>query len=392
VLLLGQTGTWLCRVDATETDASGAVKYGGKPGAVQRRMDSHDPQWYAEGVPLGDPGKVEAELKGLPANEWRIRPTPKRPLMNMDWGSAVFAPEYDLIVRFSGGHSAYSGTAPVVYDVKTDRYTLPFAPEYPVEYVYSNDQVRGEWSFKQNPWMTGHTYKSTGYDPMLRAFVFAPHKYTYFFDPNRANWTRGPERNPYQPNFYLATVCVTPRGAVVWANHRKGGAAGLWRLDASRTWQSLPLKGEMPPTNADHHGMAYDTRRDRLLLFSDLGKHKGDVVQYDFKTGTTRWQGAVGKDKAISPCRETIYLPEADAVLIGAHQPGGSRWLMYDCAANAWVGLELKGADPIGKKTFNNSMGLMYDPARRLVWAVGQYSHVHVLKLDAKTAMRKIAD
>ncbi len=392
VLLLGQSGAWVCPVDATKAYVDAAAKHGGKPGAIVRRGGSHDPAWYAEDVPPADPAKVEAELKDLPANEWRIRPTPKRPLMNMDWGSAVFAPELDLLVRFSGGHSAYSGTAPIVYDVKTDRYSIPFAPEYPLEYVYSNDQVRGEWSFKQNPWMTGHTYKSTGYDPNHRAFVFAPHDYTYFFDPKKSQWSRGPERNPYQANFYVVTVCATPKGAVVWANQRQGGAPGLWRLDAARVWQPLPLKGEMPQTSADHHGMAYDSRRDRLLLFSDLGKNKGDVLEYDFKTGATRWLNALGKDQALSASRETIYLPEQDAVLIGAHNPGGSLWLMYDCAANAWVGLDLKGADPIGKKAFNNSMGLTYDPHRRLVFAVGQYSHVHVLRLDAKTAQRKIID
>ena len=240
--------------------------------------------------------------------------------------------------------------------------------------------------------MTGHTYKSTGFDPNLRAFVFAPHDYTYFFDPNKSQWSRGPERNPYQPNFYLVTVCATPKGAVVWANHRQGGAPGLWRLDAARVWKALPVKGELPQTGADHHGMAYDSRRDRLLLFSDLGKNKGDVLEYDFKSGTTRWLNASGKEKALAPSRETIYLPDEDAVLVGAHHRGGSLWLMYDCTANAWVGVDLKGADPIGKKAFNNSMGLMYDPHRRLVWAVGQYSHVHVLRLDAKTAIRKLTD
>ena len=96
--------------------------------------------------------------------------------------------------------------------------------------------------------------------------------------------------------------------------------------------------------------------------------------------------------KALSPSRETISLPEEDAVLIGAHQPEGARWLMYDCAANTWVGLELKGADPIGKKTFNNSMGLMYDSQRRLIWAVGQHSHVHALRLDVKSAARKLTE
>jgi hypothetical protein len=145
----------------------------------------------------------------------------------------------------------------------------------------------------------------------------------------------------------------------------------------------------MPQTSADHHGMAYDSKRDRLLLFSDLGKNKGDVLAYDFKSGTTRWLNPAGKDKALVPSRETIYVPEADGVLIGGHVPGeGALWPMYDCAANAWVGLELKGADPVGKKAFNNSMGLMYDPNRRLIWAVGQHSHVHVLRLDTKAARR----
>ncbi len=293
------------------------------------------------------------ELKELPANRWMQRPTPKRPGPNMDWGSAVFAPELDLILRFSGGHSAYSGTAPQVYDVKTDRYSIPFAPEYPIEYVYSNDQVRGEWSFKGNPWMTGHTYKSTGYDPRLKSLVFAPHRYTYFFDPLTGTWTRSPERNPYRPDFYVVTLCTTPQGAVAWADRLDGGA-GLWRLDAGTlTWKPLPLMGELPAKSPDQHGMAHDCKRDRLLLFSSRGQHKGDVAAYDLKTGQARWLNPQGKDRAAAPSRETAYLPEVDVVLIGAHvagNEGGLLWLAYDCAKNAWIGIDLAGADPIGKR------------------------------------------
>ena len=392
VLVLGNSGAWVSDVDAAKTDNELRKRYGESSDGSTVRSLSHDPRWYQKEA-AAKPEAVEALLKDLPPNEWRVQPTSRRPLMNMDWGSAAFAPEHDMILRFSGGHSAYSGTAPFVYHVKEDRYSLPFAPEYPIEYVYSNDQVRGEWSFKQNPWMTGHTYKSTGYDPNLKALVFAPHEYTYFFDPLTSKWTRTEIKNPWQPNFYVVTVCTTPKGAVVWANARKGGP-GLWRLDAgTKTFQPLPLKGDMPQTSADHHGMAYDSKRDRLLLFSDLGKNKGDVLEYDFKSGATRWLNAAGKDKALAQSRETAYIPEADGVLIGAHLRGDNAlWPMYDCAANAWVGVELKGADPVGKKAFNNSMGLMYDPNRRLVWAVGQHSHVHVLKLDLSTARRKLDD
>ena len=86
---------------------------------------------------------------------------------------------------------------------------------------------------------------------------------------------------------------------------------------------------------------------------------------------------------------EAIFVDDADVALVGAHVPGPAGrplWPVYDCGKNAWYGVELTGADPVAKKAFNNSMGLMYDPARKLVWAVGQYSHVHVLRLDLKTA------
>lgn len=38
--------------------------------------------------------------------------------------------------------------------------------------------------------MTGHTYKSTGYDARLKCLAFAPHNYTFFFDPKDGKWTR----------------------------------------------------------------------------------------------------------------------------------------------------------------------------------------------------------
>jgi len=79
--------------------------------------------------------------------------------------------------------------------------------------------------------------------------------------------------------------------------------------------------------------------------------------------------------------------------MVGAHVAGPDKkryWPLYDCAKNAWFGVELPGADPVAKGTsqssFNNSMGLMFDPNRQLVWAVGQNSHVHVLRFDRPRA------
>jgi hypothetical protein len=190
---------------------------------------------------------------------------------------------------------------------------------------------------------------------------------------------------------YVVTLCSTPQGAVVWADKREG-RAGLWRLDSGlRTWKALPLNGTVPGTSPDQHGMAYDSRRDRLLFFSNADRNKGDVAAYDFKNGEVKWLNAWGKEKAAVPSRESIYLAELDAVLMGARVSvdGKLLWALYDCGKNAWFGVALPGADPIGKGTvgssFNNSMGLMYDPHRQLIWAVGQNSHVHVLRLEPPT-------
>lgn len=393
VVVTTGNGTWLCRIDATKTDRAGTEKFSGKSTDVVRRTGPYDPAWFTEDVPPVDRDKVKADLASLPANEWVLRPTPKLARPNMDWGSAVLIPERDLIVRFSGGHSAYSGTAPIVYDIGADRYSLPFAPELPIEYVYSNDQVRGEWSFQRNPWMTGHTYKATGLEPHSQSLLFSAREYSYLFDTTSGKWSRTTERNPFAANMYVVTLAATPLGTVAWADKRGGRGAGLWRFDgAVRTWKALPLNGTLHDKSADRHGMVYDSKRDRLLFFSSFGKQQGDVAACDLKTGSATWLNAAGKERAAVESREAIYIPELDIALIGARTlvDGRPHWLLYDCEKNAWRGIALPGADPIGKGTipnvFNNSMGLMYDPNRKLVWAVGQNSHVHVVRLDLAKA------
>jgi Galactose oxidase, central domain len=397
LVLDSQNRAWTCKFDVSKPDEAGTRKFGVASGAAVFRTGSHDPKWYTEGVAAPDAAAIAERLKKLPANEWVQIPTPNAPKMNMDWGSAVFDTANDKILRFSGGHSAYSGTAPFVYDVKTDRYSLPFAPEYPLEFVYSNDQVRGEWSFKGRPWMTGHTYKTTGYEVSLKAMIFVGHEHTFAFDAVAGEWSRLPESNPFRADFYTTTVCSTPQGAIVWAQHSlENRGPWVWRFNPeTKGWKPLPIviDPQLPAMSPDQHGLAFDAKRNRLLFFSDLGQKKGNVAAYDIKMFKLAWLDPAGADKALVPCRETVYLPEADMVLIGARVKDGDgklRWLAFDCAANAWVSLALTGSDPIGKaRAFNNSMGLMYDPGRKLIWAVGQHSEVYALRFDADKADKK---
>jgi hypothetical protein len=387
-------GTWLCQLGVTAGGARGAQGMGAAPGAVERRKDWCDPQWYAE-APPPDAAKTAAELAALPVNRWILRTPPRRPGFNVDWGSAVCAPDLGLILRFSGGHCAYSGTAPQVYDVKSDRWSLPFAPEMPLEFCSSNELVPGEWSFTGSPWMSGHTYKTTAYEPHAKAMVFAAHRYSYFFEPARGRWFRSEKQNPFRANMYVTTLATTPRGVVAWAE-RAPHETALYRLDApTRSWSQLPIRGTLPRTSADEHGMVYDSRRDRLLLFSGADENQGDVMAYDMTSGRLEWLGAAGKGKAGVRSREALYLPEQDAVLLGntiVGADGSPQWLYYDCRRNAWFGLPLGGPSPIGKESSMVSLGLMCDSARKLVWALDQTNRVFVLRLDPKAGPAKGLD
>lgn len=377
---------WLCRLDVSSPDDVGAAKWGAKPEAVERRKGPYDPAWYREDVPAADPAQVQADLENLPANKWVLRPTPKRPAPNMDWGSAVFSPELDLILRFSGGHSAYSGTAPQVYDVKTDRWSIPFAPEYPIDWSFSNDQVPGEWSFQGNPWMTGHTYKSTGYDVNLKCLVFGPHNYTFFFDPMTSKWTRNDKVSPFRPDFYRVTLIPTPKGLVAWSDSRHG-PAGLWRLNAEdKTWHALPLKGKLFGPVVDNAGAAYDAKRDRMLFFARGEKNEQRLAAYDFASGEVSQLAAKGADNLAGDgrdkinFREGVYLPQDDLIMIGA------TGYFYHCEKNAWYKATLESDKPPLTKEGSYNIGVMYDANRKLVWGVNTHSQVFVLKVDVKTA------
>jgi hypothetical protein len=374
-------------VDAARRDAAGTTKHGVKPQTVTERKGPFIPAYFDEG-PSPDPAAAAARLKDLPANTWMSIVPPRRPNMDRCWGTAVYSPDHDVIMHWSGGHSSHCGTEVVRYHPGIDRWSLATASEQPLEMTYTNDQTPGQWSFQRRPWMTGHTYRSYAHDPVLKKMLFAGKgDRTYVFDPAAGDWERRTASNPFDGGMFMVNLCPTPRGVVAWSFLLTDRVStGLWRMDAaSLSWKPLPLKGKLPPSSSDGHGQAYDSRRDRLLFFHGAERDSpGEVTAYDFKSGTAKPLGPGGKQKAAFPTRETAYLPEADLVLIQAYVEG-KRWLAYDCAANAWVGVKLAGPDLIGKQVFNNSVGILYDPNRNLVWALGQRSEVWVLRFDPKT-------
>jgi hypothetical protein len=390
---------WLGRLNISHVDVAGTKELGVKAGIVGHRTGWCDPKWYTQGVPEPDPAEVEAELEALPANQWVRRHPPKVPPANMDWGSAVYLAKHDVIARFSGGHCAYSGTAPTVYHISTNRYSIPFAPELPINWNRADNGLPfPTWTFKVNPWMGSHTYKHTAADGRGEKLVYIRSGYTWLFDPAQGVWSRSEDPYPFRHSEFLTTLCTTPKGVAAWTPPPRGGYNGgeIWLLEPGKeTWMRLPVDGGLPRMAPDQHGMAYDSKLDRLLLFSNCdGQHAGDVMAYDMKTGKARWLGAAGRDKARVMMRETIYLPEHEMVMIGARiRRADDRllWLFYDCRKNVWSGSELGGKDnPLArgnsKVTHSVSMGLVYDSKRKLVWTTGQYSELHALRFEPDCA------
>jgi hypothetical protein len=234
--------------------------------------------------------------------------------------------------------------------------------------------------------MTGHTYKSTGYDPLLKCLVFGPHNYTYFFDPVTGKWTRNTQMNPYRPSFYTVTLVTTRAGLVAWA-YARSGLVGLWRLRTDdKTWQSLPVKGTLFGPVVDNSGVAYDSRRDRLLFFTRDDKTGCKMAAYDFSSGEISAITAAGADKVAAESqakanfREAVYLPQDDMIMIGATS------FLYDCGRSAWFKTVIASDSPPITKEGSYNIGVMYDPNRNLVWAVNTHSQVFVLKFDPLSA------
>ncbi len=73
------------------------------------RSGPFHPNYYLQGD-KPDAARFSDWLEQLPVNEWVTTDPPYRPRLNRDWGCARFDPDRDLMLRWSGGHSAHGGT------------------------------------------------------------------------------------------------------------------------------------------------------------------------------------------------------------------------------------------------------------------------------------------
>ncbi len=389
---------WTCDLEKKSWRAgAGSKAETTKPNSRLYRSGPFSPDYFLEGE---KPNRAPFTkfLAELPANVWTKTNPPKLPKMNRDWGTAVLAPDRDLILRFSGGHCAHGGSDVLQYHLATNRWELPFPVEFPLGQLYDNTEYPEGFNFNRRPWVTGHTYQNYAYDVVSQLMLFTGRKnYVYAYDPSAADWlatrTEKPRAMDYGSSFYDLTCCGTPKGVYCWTHD------GALLLSTAKPlgWTQLKLNGEkLQSSSVDNSTLVYDSKRDRLLFFR---KSYGDKVKYDglmqavdlrTLTVSTITPENAAAASGISYLCQIRYDSTNDLLLAGCTLPpdagGARRTPAYDPATNRWVSLKITGDDPSGKTGRNVSLGLMYDVGRKMFWAVDTNSQVYVLRLDVKAA------
>lgn len=363
------------------------------------RSGPFHPDFYLQGE-KPDAAEFETKLRTLPVNEWVATDPPYRPRLNRDWGMAVIDPDRDMMLRWSGGHSAHGGSDVPHYHFSTNRWELAFPVEFPLGQLYSNTSYPHGFNYNRRPWITGHTYQNYQYDrPSKRMVKAGRPNHFYLYDPETADWVgRGakPEAMRYNSCFYTLTLVSTPGGVLCWDKNGR-----VHRFEHAR-WVEIKLLGEkLPGAIVDNSTIAYDSERDRVIVVrKPYGKtpFEGQVWSIDLKTSTVRALSPGGMERAesfayIDRC---VYDPDNDLVLMASYLNGAeserTRTPAFDCANNRWVTLDLDYATgKRGERTtrafpHGRSCGIMFDPKRRLIWGTDTNSQVYVLRLEVATA------
>jgi len=371
---------------------------GGKlvsPDSRVYRTGPFHPDYYLAG-PKPDAAKFEAWLEAIPVNEWVPTNPPHLPRLNRDWGTARIDPDRDMMLRWSGGHSAHGGTDVLHFHFSTNRWELPFPVEFPLGQLYSNTSYPNGFNFNLRPWMTGHTYQNYDYDPPSKMMIKAgrPRHY-YVYDPAVGEWIgRGdkPAAMQYNSCFYTLTLTATPHGVICWDKYGRAH-----RYDHERrTWVELELTGDkLPGAYVDNSTIAYDSKRDRVLMINTARHRKpydGQVWALDMETLAVKELSPKGREQAgrFANVDKCCYDAAHDLLLLGTylkeskdHTPTPA----YDCESNRWITLDIgyTTGTRLGNTTrafpHRRSDGLMFDPRRQLIWGTNANSQVYVLRL-----------
>ena len=289
-------------------DATGTLTYGITKDSVSIRGGYTEPSWYTTGVPAPDITANENFLKNISLNTWTNVPIPKNPGIDFAWGTALFDPDRDQILRWSGGHVANCATSVFHYSIPKSRLSIGYRAEFPMEYDGANNPNPGPYTFNGRPFMPMHTVKSYAYDVIIKKMVYTYGSRTRIYNIDNMDWEKGPVITaPWVDTFgsYYSGLCSTPHG--VYATN-----AGLSYLfdGTNLKWKTLPQTGTLTSFYSDNSGVVYDSKRDRIITMAFTGGTES-LAQYDFTSGQasviTPVNSAFGNSSDLF--RESVYIP-----------------------------------------------------------------------------------
>jgi Galactose oxidase, central domain len=355
---------------------------------------------------VGPAREAREQLDSLPSNQWLRLETAGRAAPVRTWGSATYDPDRRQILYWGGGHCGYGGSDVDAYDVEANTWrAAEGAPEFPHRAWDHGVRLAGI-TFEGKPW-TDHGRRIYAYDPVSRRMVMArtirlaagydpellrgypekraaaedavaaPSSYvryaTFLYDPQTGNWSlAGPAPAG------VDTLVSTPHGVmgvnVDWpARLNDAGYQMPWRAGrnvvdtalylfsaARRRWMRLD-RGQPSPQNLyEMTSLAYDTKRDRLVLHGG-GAKRDELWTFDYSS--RHWAHMQPKGDAPPCAREAVYLPRQDLfVTLGAGRDAAV-W-SWSPAHNEWRRM------PVNAPVTGQNRALVYDPKRELLLLV----------------------
>jgi hypothetical protein len=399
--------------------AAATNSLGVPPGTIKVRGQGFDPAWY-EAVPPADANAFQAFLKGIPANKWvNVKPPVRH--VNRDWGTTVLDVEHDQLLHWAGGHSSHCGTDVAHFSLQTGRWHILYTPELAFESCYSNDGAAVP-TLSGSPWAP-HSYLSYGWDEVSKRMIWCGKHGAYrltnpvgvfTYDPDRYAWEVPSPQYEIKGGWFdverhKTCMARTPHGLAVWADKYGGSGlrTGLWMADITNhvfnpVAATDPKDDKTFPAAAfgDRHGMTYDAKRDRVLIFHFGIKDKQKIWSCDLKTKAVTVlepKGSANFPADASLGREATYLPDDDLVLVCTSSKPEQIVLAYDCAADEWLEMTAVPSTIDKEKRhdpgYGVSTGIEWDARRKLLWLVQTDGSVYAMRFDRATAgLAKLAD
>lgn len=325
----------------------------------------------------------------IEANKWTLLPRPARYPFNAQrrcpYGTAIWDPDTEQMLMWGGGHCSSSTTTVTHWSPVTGRIVISYDMDEPLG---SNGGGPVGGTVMGRSWVDTHAYRTYAYDAKSKLMVKGGDR---LYDPVSMRWLDERLAPLFSDHCYAMNAFATSHGVVAWApSTGLNGPRGLWLLKSDKKeWRELVKPGQMPGTAVDTSGGCYDPKRDRLILFPATGFQKpvfDKVATYEFKenkAGTLALSNAQMVTGKITNARESVYIPEADWIVMWSQVSGQNAVL--DLPNNRWI---LADFGPVPKEHQSSPAhaGVMYDEKRKMIYAWSNEGSMAVLKVDPKTA------